>query len=350
MTNKTAPILLNPHTFPLHGPRLIEASAGTGKTYTIASLYLRLLLGHGSETSRHQHSLTVDQILVVTFTEAATAELRDRIRSKIHDARLAFARGVSNDPFIQKLLEDITDHTGATTILLQAEQQMDEAAIYTIHGFCQRMLTQNAFESGSRFNNEFISDEEPLKQQAVADYWRRNFYQLPSKVINAVYDLYQHPNDIYKTIKSWITGPEIEVKPTVGKATLPVKLNERMAAISDIKKQWLSIAGELGDMIRPAFKSQYLDGWLEQVGTWATKDTVSLSYPKALPHFTQSELIKKTNKGKTPPEHPLFEAIEAFLEITLMKKLNLALMPSFNAGKHLPQTNKSSRFYLLMIY
>ena len=78
-------------------------------------------------------------------------------------------------------MADTSDHTDATTMLLQAEQQMDEAAIYTIHGFCQRMLTQNAFESGSRFNNEFISDEEPLKQQVVADYWRRNFYQLPSK-------------------------------------------------------------------------------------------------------------------------------------------------------------------------
>ena len=70
---------LNTMTFPLHGARLIEASAGTGKTFTIAGLYLRLLLGHGSEQTRHRSPLTVDQILVVTFTEAATAELRDRI-------------------------------------------------------------------------------------------------------------------------------------------------------------------------------------------------------------------------------------------------------------------------------
>ena len=71
-------------TFPLHGSRLIEASAGTGKTFTIAGLYLRLLLGHGSNGTRHASPLTVDQILVVTFTEAATAELKDRIRARIH--------------------------------------------------------------------------------------------------------------------------------------------------------------------------------------------------------------------------------------------------------------------------
>ncbi|WP_438878595.1 UvrD-helicase domain-containing protein, partial [Bacillus cereus group sp. Bce005] len=82
-----------PLTFPLHGARLIEASAGTGKTFTIAALYLRLLLGHGNADTRHPTPLTVDQILVVTFTEAATAELRDRIRQRIHQARIAFLRG-----------------------------------------------------------------------------------------------------------------------------------------------------------------------------------------------------------------------------------------------------------------
>jgi exodeoxyribonuclease V beta subunit len=96
-------------TFPLHGARLIEASAGTGKTFTIAGLYLRLLLGHGDSETKHQVPLTVDQILVVTFTEAATAELRDRIRARIHDARLAFSRGQSSDPVIEPLLEEVSD-------------------------------------------------------------------------------------------------------------------------------------------------------------------------------------------------------------------------------------------------
>lgn len=62
MTHKPEPTPLQTMTFPLHGARLIEASAGTGKTFTIAGLYLRLLLGHGSEETRHQVPLTVDQI------------------------------------------------------------------------------------------------------------------------------------------------------------------------------------------------------------------------------------------------------------------------------------------------
>ena len=142
---------LNTLRFPLHGERLIEASAGTGKTYTIAGLYLRLLLGHGplieegadvGQSSAHERPLSVTEILVVTFTEAATAELRGRIRGRIHEARLAFMRGESKDDLLAQLLIEVEDHELAARRLLAAERQMDEAAVFTIHGFCQRMLSR----------------------------------------------------------------------------------------------------------------------------------------------------------------------------------------------------------------
>ena len=124
---------------PLIGERLIEASAGTGKTFTIAALYLRLLLGLGGENA-FPRPLSVEEILVVTFTEAATEELRGRIRSNIHELRLACVRGSSTNPLLSDLLNLIDDKEDAVSQLLAAERQMDEAAIYTIHGFCQRML------------------------------------------------------------------------------------------------------------------------------------------------------------------------------------------------------------------
>ena len=82
---------LDPLRLPLQGERLIEASAGTGKTFTIAALYLRLLLGLGGSAA-FPRPLTVEELLVVTFTEAATAELRGRIRSNIHELRIACLR------------------------------------------------------------------------------------------------------------------------------------------------------------------------------------------------------------------------------------------------------------------
>ena len=73
---------------------------------------------------------------------------------------------------------------------------MDEAAIFTIHGFCQRMLTQNAFESGSRFQNEFITDESQIKLQVVSDYWRRHFYPLPKVLAAQIQTLWSSPHQL----------------------------------------------------------------------------------------------------------------------------------------------------------
>jgi len=89
------PLNLNPLDFPLHGSRLIEASAGTGKTFTIALLYVRLVLGHGGEAA-FKDLLTPPQILVVTFTDAATQELRDRIRARLSEAARCFQEPETN--------------------------------------------------------------------------------------------------------------------------------------------------------------------------------------------------------------------------------------------------------------
>jgi len=172
------PQKLNPLTLPLVGERLIEASAGTGKTFTLALLYLRLLLGLG-KASAFPRQLAVEEILVVTFTEAATEELRGRIRKNIHELRLACVRGTSDNLMLRELMLELPDLPLAAQILLAAERQMDEAAIYTIHGFCQRMLMNNAFESGILFEQTLIQDELPLRRQACADFWRRYCYPLP---------------------------------------------------------------------------------------------------------------------------------------------------------------------------
>ncbi|VAW34769.1 Exodeoxyribonuclease V beta chain, partial [hydrothermal vent metagenome] len=90
-------------TLPLSGIRLIEAGAGTGKTYTIAALYLRLILGHGASNAAARQ-LMPPEILVVTFTNAATEELRERIRRRLVEGA-AFFRGEegAGDDFLHGL-------------------------------------------------------------------------------------------------------------------------------------------------------------------------------------------------------------------------------------------------------
>ncbi|MBE3952363.1 exodeoxyribonuclease V subunit beta [Vibrio parahaemolyticus] len=305
-------------TFPLHGARLIEASAGTGKTFTIAGLYLRLLLGHGSAETRHRVPLTVDQILVVTFTEAATAELRDRIRARIHDARIAFARGQSSDPVIQPLLNEFDDHKQAAEILLQAERQMDEAAVYTIHGFCQRMLTQNAFESGSRFNNEFVTDESHLKAQVVADYWRRNFYPLQFTLAGEIRQLWGSPSALLSDISNYLTGAPLSLSVPAMKGSLADLHTENLKKIDELKAQWRESQDDFltlisdSDINKRSYTKKSLPTWLEAVNAWAATETTGYDYPDKLEKFAQNVLLEKTPKGSAP-QHAVFEAIETFL-------------------------------------
>lgn len=319
MDHSNAATKLQPMTFPLHGARLIEASAGTGKTFTIASLYLRLLLGHGSAETRHASELTVDKILVVTFTEAATAELRDRIRARIHDARLAFSRGVSHDPVIQPLLEEISDHKTAAGILLQAERQMDEAAIYTIHGFCQRMLTQNAFESGSRFNNEFVTDESQLKSLVAADYWRRNFYHLPHALASEVRNIWASPAALLKDIGGSLTGAPVKLSVEAMSDSLAELHQQNMQRIDEIKALWRDSEADLEALIansgvnKRSYTKKSLPTWLAQVSQWAAMPTASYDLPDKLDRFHQQTLIEKTAKGDAP-EHAVFVAIADLLD------------------------------------
>ncbi|MDP4176555.1 MAG: UvrD-helicase domain-containing protein, partial [Bacteroidota bacterium] len=115
----------------LTGINLIEASAGTGKTYTITGLFLRLLL---------EKELSVRDILVVTFTEAATEELKDRIRKGISGLLDALKYDEVKDNFQQDYIPRIKDRTHAIKLLKEALINFDEANIFTIHSFCRRML------------------------------------------------------------------------------------------------------------------------------------------------------------------------------------------------------------------
>ena len=179
-----------PITFPLHGTRLIEASAGTGKTFTLAALYLRLVLGHG-EDNAFSRPLLPPEILVVTFTEAATEELRERIRDRLADAARIFAdaNADADDPVLAELLNDYRepeDRARCAQRLDAAAQWMDEAAIYTIHGFCNRMLKQHAFDSGSLFSLELQEDASDEQQMAARDYWRSIIADFPVSAANAL--------------------------------------------------------------------------------------------------------------------------------------------------------------------
>ncbi|CCD39308.2 Exodeoxyribonuclease V beta chain RecB [Candidatus Paraburkholderia kirkii UZHbot1] len=151
----------------LDGVNQIEASAGTGKTWNICALYVRLLL---------EKRLSVEQILVVTFTKAATAELHERIRSRLAGVAHAIENGdAAGDPFIERLFETTLAEMNAEEAakrLRIALSTFDQAAIHTIHAFCQRALQEAPFAAAMPFAFEMEADDSALRFELAADFWR----------------------------------------------------------------------------------------------------------------------------------------------------------------------------------
>tara|TARA_B100001094_G_scaffold332609_1_gene405423 strand:- start:1227 stop:4751 length:3525 start_codon:yes stop_codon:yes gene_type:complete len=197
-------------TTPLRGHHLIEASAGTGKTYTLAGLVLRHLLGHGQTTP-----LNIEQILVVTFTNAATEELKDRIRRKIQLAYQAFIGCRVEDPLIELLVQeaDAQQKQKSMQWLDLALRSLDQAAIYTIHSFCHRLLQERAFESGQLFEFQYELDDTPWCQQAIRDIWRRICYPMDSTTASLIYSYCKTPDELYAQYIRPVLGKKVEMQP-----------------------------------------------------------------------------------------------------------------------------------------
>ena len=259
MNASSRPLALS---FPLHGSRLIEASAGTGKTYTISALYLRLILDHGGEAAFGSRLLP-PQILVVTFTDAATRELRDRIRQRLVEAARVFSGEIEGDALLQALREDIAPDQWPTCAqrLGVAAQWMDEAAVSTIHGWCQRMLREHAFDSGSLFKQELNTDTAEQLQAVIRDYWRRYSYPLAGAELEWVRRYWGDPVRLGKLLQ----GPlKDRCSPSSDEASLASLLQrllaERQRGLDTIKQPWQDWIEPLGRFYAEASAAGHLNG------------------------------------------------------------------------------------------
>jgi exodeoxyribonuclease V beta subunit len=175
------------------GINLVEASAGTGKTYAIAMLVLRLVA---------EEAIPVEQILVVTFTRAATAELRERIRKRLVEARdvLLGKSGAAADRVLLDWAGAVADRQACLPRLQQAVSEIDRAAILTIHGFCQRMLQEQALESRQLFAVELVPDPQAARAQVANDYWRRLLYGDETLLGTVIASLFAGPEQLLQTV------------------------------------------------------------------------------------------------------------------------------------------------------
>ncbi|HVI46719.1 MAG TPA: UvrD-helicase domain-containing protein [Chitinophaga sp.] len=186
-------------TVALEGSNLIEASAGTGKTYSIAILVLRLVL---------EKHLSIKEILMVTFTKAAVAELQERIRLFIRNAyKVSFGLEIGDDNITTLVLDaiDRSHYLEVQQRLRDAVLLLDETAVLTIHGFCQQTLNEFAFETEQLFGAEMVPDITPIIENELNKSWRKNITTLHPELLQHIWSE-DMKDDMLKIMREHLGG------------------------------------------------------------------------------------------------------------------------------------------------
>ncbi len=292
---------------PLDAINLIEASAGTGKTYAIAGLYLRLLVERG---------YSAGDILVVTYTRAATEELKERIHNRLLQARQVFQQQSAGDPFYRKMLACYPDRQRAIRRLNRAILAFDQAAIFTIHGFCQRVLNDSAFASGLPLAANLLADDAELLQAIVEDYWRRRFYDIPARWANYVVNEKLDPGGLRQRLRPHLNKPYLQLAELAPGETLDCLEPAFEKAFQEVRRIWLAerdtIVGLLLDhqgLNKKSYTSDKIQQWALRLEAWfEQEDRPDCKAPEAFEYFTATRLKKALNKGHSEPVHPFFVA------------------------------------------
>ena len=333
--------------FPLFDTRLIEASAGTCKTFTIAALYVRLILGHQLGEAFKDRALFPPDILVVTFTEAATKELRDRIRTRLSSAARYFrGQKEAEDAFLEELLcfyADESQRLSCAQKLELAANWMDEAAVFTIHGWCNRMLKQHAFDSGSLFNLELKPDETELLNQVVRDYWRTFYYALDADnvFLPEIFNTFNTPEALQKVLKDFLIKEDpIDsdvIKHSDINALCATFFKDYHAQLSALKAPWKLWVGEIRDLIEKALKEKVLSGtnyrtdvrtaWFNKIQAWAENPSQAELDLKTGFYNLSTQGLEALTKSGIPPKHPAFDAIADLpAQLAALPQLKTALI------------------------
>jgi exodeoxyribonuclease V beta subunit len=324
----------------LKGVNLIEASAGTGKTYTIAMLVLRFVVERG---------IAIDKLLVVTFTKAATEELKDRIRSRLVEARQVFdgpvrqAQGRHTENIDSNIADWLANLDIAPELVRQrlnlALLDIDQAGIFTIHGFCQRVLKEHALESGQLFDAELTSDLADIKQACVDDFWRKQIYQRSAWEVAVLTANFKTPDALLASIAAFPGSrlgaySELSVYPVCESPDAALKNLQQQA--DSAKKQLDKCATVLRNCFaEEKFKASYTDTfefYCGELSTWLDGKTGQVPASEAFALLTKNGLMDalngnkfRTNKIQSGEERKIEYLTELSIDITAFDELATAV-------------------------
>jgi len=310
---------LQPFQTSLRGRHLIEASAGTGKTFNIATLFVRGLV---------ELALPINNILVVTYTEAATKELKDRLLTRITDCITVLkSREHDDNDYLKSFLEYIDEPEKAINRLENALHSFDEASIYTIHGFCYHALQEQAFQSKASFDTEMLGNDADIVQEVVDDYWRQWIRKAGSDenrktLLKFISSEGYTPDRLADELASIVDKSYMEILPE-GEFRPEPHIEELRHEFKQMNTIWNSCRDEIQRLLESdelsgnKYNKKYIPDWMNQMDDFLLQDVPPINLFDKFHKFTLSELQKSLKKsalqnGKTVPEHPFFTMAESY--------------------------------------
>lgn len=288
------------------GVNLIEASAGTGKTYTLAMLVLRFVV---------EKNFPLEKILVVTFTKAATEELRERVRLRLFEAKQTLKSKSQNSPLFDWLDSLPIENSEIEHRLQIALLSIDQASIFTIHSFCQKVLREHALESGQLFNAQLTDDLAQITQSCADDFWRKQIYPRSASDVAVLTLDYQTPDALLESVNK--IGHHVKIYPTESK-----NLDELLQELNLLKNS----ACEEFNRCREKFESvleNFNKGAEEKfltISKWLNNESVQIDN-KTLTFLTTDGILDALNKKKVSAKNqPIFFA-ELDLNLAIFDQL-----------------------------
>ncbi|WP_029609090.1 exodeoxyribonuclease V subunit beta [Neisseria lactamica] len=318
----SAPIqAFDPLTVPIAGTNLIEASAGTGKTYGIAALFTRLIV---------LEQKNVERVLVVTFTKAATAELKTRLRARLDDvlqvleskeiAKLGddtLSDGIAaycaehheGDTFLPALLKQALQKESRTRLIVRLKAaigQFDNAAIYTIHGFCQRILRDYAFLCQAPFDVELTEEDGNRLLVPAQDFWRERVSNNPV-LAELVFKRKTTPQTVLAQISRYLSRPYLHFR--IPQTDLPQARDTALATwqnicenLTELKETFWRIHPLLNGSVYQKNSFTKLFDTLEQKALSPDLPFFEADLHERLLKLSSDKLEAKLKKGKSPDE------------------------------------------------
>jgi len=246
--------------------------------------------------------------------------LRDRIRQKLRQALEALNTGKSDDSFLQEYLGRISDSADAEKRYSDALRNFDEAAIFTIHSFCHRMLLENSFESNTLFDTELVADDSHLIHEIIEDFWRRNFCNC-SDLFTEYFSKTLTPGALLEFLKTFLPRPLLKFIPAVdpeeacgSHATFETEYSNAYLAVC---KAWESSRKEVRkDMLesralnRNIYRKKKIPELLSVMEDMAAKCCPSLHLFDKFSLFTESRVLAATKSKETPNILPFYKICE----------------------------------------